>query len=115
MPKFGWNTYKSINLKFTNQIVCEKNDSLAVKSIPVLSTPDSVALSRKVTDTLVNKIPKVENKKTITIAEPSKKIATKTVIPEKQEQKKTSTKQENIAAKPKVPTADKDKKNGVKN
>lgn len=30
MPKVGWNTYKTINVKYTNQIVCEKNkiDSL---------------------------------------------------------------------------------------
>lgn len=30
MPKVGWNTYKTINIKYTNQIVCEKNkiDSL---------------------------------------------------------------------------------------
>ena len=32
MPKVGWDTYKSINLKYANQIVCEKNiiDSTAV-------------------------------------------------------------------------------------
>jgi cell division protein FtsQ len=30
MPKVGWNTYKTINVKYSNQIVCEKNkiDSL---------------------------------------------------------------------------------------
>ena len=31
MPKVGWNTYKTINQKYTNQNVCEKNDTLAVK------------------------------------------------------------------------------------
>ncbi len=25
MPKVGWDTYKTINIKYTNQIVCEKN------------------------------------------------------------------------------------------
>ncbi|MET3114775.1 cell division protein FtsQ [Pedobacter sp. CG_S7] len=25
MPKVGWDTYKTINIKFTNQIVCERN------------------------------------------------------------------------------------------
>jgi cell division protein FtsQ len=32
MPKVGWDTYKTINVKYTNQIVCEKNklDSLGV-------------------------------------------------------------------------------------
>ncbi len=33
MPKVGWNAYKTINLKYINQIVCEKNDSLSVKKI----------------------------------------------------------------------------------
>lgn len=34
MPKVGWDTYKTINIKYTNQIVCEKNkiDSTAVRS-----------------------------------------------------------------------------------
>lgn len=27
LPKVGWNTYKTINIKYTNQIVCEKADS----------------------------------------------------------------------------------------
>ncbi len=31
MPRVGWNAYKTINLKYINQIVCEKNDSLSVK------------------------------------------------------------------------------------
>ena len=35
LPKVGWNTYKSINVKYTNQIVCERNkiDSLTGKVI----------------------------------------------------------------------------------
>ncbi|WP_316792277.1 cell division protein FtsQ [Pedobacter frigoris] len=33
MPKVGWDTYKTINIKYTNQVVCEKNkiDSSATK------------------------------------------------------------------------------------
>lgn len=31
MPKVGWNTYKTINLKFNKQIVCEKNDSTLLR------------------------------------------------------------------------------------
>ncbi|WP_276088825.1 cell division protein FtsQ [Pedobacter sp. JY14-1] len=33
MPKMGWETYKTINIKYTNQIVCEKTkvDSAVVK------------------------------------------------------------------------------------
>jgi cell division protein FtsQ len=36
MPKVGWNTYKTINVKYTNQVVCEKNkiDSLTGEVIP---------------------------------------------------------------------------------
>lgn len=35
LPKVGWNTYKSINVKYVNQIVCERNkiDSLTGKVI----------------------------------------------------------------------------------
>ncbi|MEJ7558697.1 MAG: cell division protein FtsQ [Pedobacter sp.] len=34
MPKVGWDTYKTINIKYTNQIVCEKNiiDSVALRA-----------------------------------------------------------------------------------
>ncbi|MFC6099955.1 cell division protein FtsQ/DivIB [Olivibacter domesticus] len=31
VPKAGWGTYKSVNLKFSNQIVCEKADSIIKK------------------------------------------------------------------------------------
>lgn len=38
VPKVGWDAYKTINLKYANQIVCEKNsiDSAAVKRTEVL-------------------------------------------------------------------------------
>lgn len=38
VPKVGWDAYKTINLKYLNQIVCEKNklDSTVVASAPVL-------------------------------------------------------------------------------
>lgn len=42
MPKVGWNAYRSINLKYVNQIVCEKRDSLAIKKIEKSVVPDSV-------------------------------------------------------------------------
>lgn len=39
MPGLGWDAYKSINLKFANQIVCEKNkiDSIKTKVLPVIA------------------------------------------------------------------------------
>ncbi len=33
LPKVGWDTYKTINIKYANQIVCEKMDTIHVKSI----------------------------------------------------------------------------------
>lgn len=37
LPKVGWDTYKTINIKYTNQIVCERNtiDSTKLKPVPV--------------------------------------------------------------------------------
>jgi cell division protein FtsQ len=55
MPKVGWNAYKTINLKYTNQIVCEKYDSStinkAIKQIAIdsaTSTVSSADSSKKV-------------------------------------------------------------------
>ncbi len=33
MPKVGWNTYKTINLKYINQVVCERRDSVSIKKL----------------------------------------------------------------------------------
>ena len=41
MPKVGWDTYKSINLKFANQVVCSKN-SLSTSKLMVDSLPNTV-------------------------------------------------------------------------
>jgi cell division protein FtsQ len=52
MPKVGWDTYKTINLKFANQVVCGKNRLLANKittdsvSAPIDST---VVLNKELT------------------------------------------------------------------
>lgn len=55
MPQVGWDTYKTINIKYTNQIVCEKNalDSLGkllAARAPFKPTPAS---AKKVMDSLV--------------------------------------------------------------
>lgn len=44
MPKVGWETYKTINLKYINQIVCEKNviDSTMQKPAKVSAFADSI-------------------------------------------------------------------------
>lgn len=55
MPKVGWDTYKTINIKYTNQIVCEKNNMDSIlgsvgRAKPVKPT---IASARKVMDSLV--------------------------------------------------------------
>lgn len=49
MPKVGWETYKTINLKYINQIVCEKNviDSTMQKSGKVSAASDSTGIQIK--------------------------------------------------------------------
>lgn len=55
MPKVGWDTYKTINIKYTNQVVCEKNkpDSQIVNGVkrPVIS--DTAKANRGVVSKLV--------------------------------------------------------------
>lgn len=54
MPQVGWETYRTINIKYTNQIVCEKRDSsLIAKKDRVLSSADSINITRKVSDSLI--------------------------------------------------------------
>jgi len=48
MPKVGWYTYKTINIKYTNQVVCEKNK---IDSLSEVARLDS--LKKKPIDTMV--------------------------------------------------------------
>ncbi len=60
LPRVGWTAYKTINLKYANQIVCEKNDNIDSISnntpVKVLSvvTPaiDSIQLTNR--DSIIN-------------------------------------------------------------
>lgn len=54
LPKVGWNTYKSINVKYTNQIVCERNriDSLTGKVIKD-RVADTAKQYKQVVDSIV--------------------------------------------------------------
>lgn len=54
MPKVGWNTYKTINVKYTNQIVCERNkiDSLTGEVIKE-RVADTSRQTKKLPDSLV--------------------------------------------------------------
>jgi len=54
MPQVGWETYRTINIKYTNQIVCEKRDSSLIgRRSKKLTAVDSLSLSRKVADSLI--------------------------------------------------------------
>ena len=55
MPQVGWDTYKTINIKYANQIVCEKNnpDSLHRALNAANAFKPTMAAAKKVMDSLV--------------------------------------------------------------
>jgi cell division protein FtsQ len=55
MPQVGWDTYKTINIKYSNQIVCEKNnpDSLYRALNAADAFKPTMAAAKKVMDSLV--------------------------------------------------------------
>jgi len=57
MPQVGWETYRTINIKYTNQIVCEKRDSSQMAKIQKpLSAADSLRTNRRVSDSLIRDV-----------------------------------------------------------
>jgi cell division protein FtsQ len=54
IPKVGWDAYKSINLKYANQIVCERNiiDSTAISTASLKPAADSTLIINR--DTIIN-------------------------------------------------------------
>lgn len=55
MPKVGWDTYSTINIKYANQIVCERRDSTYKPQkieAPVIQA-DSMAARRQAVDSLL--------------------------------------------------------------
>ncbi len=56
MPQVGWDTYKTINIKYTNQIVCERNKIDSINGVPVktATVAHSALKAKKVIDSLVN-------------------------------------------------------------
>ncbi|TKB98263.1 cell division protein FtsQ/DivIB [Pedobacter cryotolerans] len=84
MPKVGWNAYKTINLKYYNQIVAERYDSLAVKEAIAAAIVDSTTIKRKATDSVIRDVIKDEIKKAVAEAaseQPTAKKATVTAKP----------------------------------
>ena len=80
MPQVGWDAYKTINIKYINQIICEKNvyDSTAVKK-PVAI--DSTAVVKQILDSAVKATIKEEIKTATLVKKDVQKIAEKKVTP----------------------------------
>ena len=74
MPKVGWNAYHTINLKYVNQVVCERRDSLAVKKINRQIIPDSLIQQKQVVDSMVKATIQSEIKKGLIAEEKPKEV-----------------------------------------
>ena len=71
MPKVGWNAYKTINLKYTNQIVCERYDLSTANNTIKQITLDSTASTVSSADSSIKPVVKEDVKK----EELAKKVA----------------------------------------
>ena len=92
MPQVGWDTYKTINIKYTNQIVCEKRDSTELgKKAKTISAADSLRIQRNVTDSLINStiVAAMDDRPEVEEAE---KVTPKKEAPKKPEAKKVAPK-----------------------
>jgi len=90
MPKVGWDAYKTINIKYTNQIVCERSKSDSLARAPVVARKvepkDSAAAGKKVIDSIIKdeiikemkKEPAQEKKKVVAIPPVAGKAKTST-------------------------------------
>ncbi|MCX2473953.1 cell division protein FtsQ [Pedobacter sp. MC2016-05] len=96
MPQVGWDAYRTINIKYTNQIVCEKRDSTAIaRKRKTISSSDSLRIQQKVADSLIRNVISdaiVEQ----TAAVVPKKTETKTAEPKKPEVKAVAPAQTEI-------------------
>lgn len=84
MPQVGWDAYKTINVKYINQVICEKNvfDSSGDKK-PVVML-DSTALAERLNDSTIKTEIKEEIKTTAVVKAPEtvKKSASVTPLKE---------------------------------
>lgn len=111
MPQVGWDTYKTINIKYTNQIVCEKRDSTELgKKAKTISAADSLRIQRNVTDSLINStiVAAMDDRPE---ADEAEKETPKREAPKKPEPKKAEVKKE--APKKTVPVKTEVKKPAV--
>ncbi|MCY1515129.1 hypothetical protein D9M68_497050 [compost metagenome] len=73
MPKVGWETYKTINVKYINQVICEKT---GLDLTPVVNKlPDSLSIAKQQVDSAVNKAIKEEIKQEAAKVEAAPKAA----------------------------------------
>ncbi|SOD18710.1 cell division protein FtsQ/DivIB [Pedobacter xixiisoli] len=133
MPKVGWNAYRSINLKYINQIVCEKRDSLTIKKLEKPSVPDSIVQQQQVINAQVQSAiqdeirkatqaaatetkkeektasasAKTENKKTENTTDKNKASKSTENKESVKKEKETKTEQKQAATKEKTATKDK--------
>jgi len=86
MPQVGWEAYRTINVKYTNQIVCQRRDSTEIaRNLKRLSKMDSIRVHQKVSDSLISNV--------IATAVKEKPVQrTVAVTPQRVEPKKTETK-----------------------
>jgi len=97
MPQVGWDTYKTINIKYTNQIVCEKRDSTELgKKAKTISAADSLRIQRNVTDSLINStiVAAMDDRPE---AEEAEKMTPKREEPKKNEAKKFAPKKVEVS------------------
>ena len=104
MPKVGWNAYRTINLKFHNQIVCEKYDSLAVKKAIAAAVIDTTAMQKQATDSVIRDVIKDEIRKATAEANKENTVVQKATPKPVVAKEKTV---EKVAAKPATTTATK--------
>lgn len=78
MPMVGWNAYRTINLKYVNQIVAEKTDSTLVKKTPKPTFVfDSTAVVKKSVDSTIKSVIADEIRKATTEAANIKPVVPK--------------------------------------
>ena len=103
MPKVGWNAYRSINLKYVNQIVAEKRDSLTIKKLEKPVVLDSAAKQRQIINAAVQST--IQNEIRKAMGNETTGEEKTTLAPAKTEPKKTeNTTDKNKASKNVEPT-----------
>jgi cell division protein FtsQ len=92
MPKVGWDTYKSINVKYTNQVICERSkaDSLAVLHDSSLKK-NKVPSVKKLVDSIIRNSTKEElNENVIPLVEDKPEVKRSRNSPQSESERQVS-------------------------